>query len=103
MEYHDDEDAGWRCRAYPINPDAVFPVNRYMGATKVLKALSLIPEERRSPEIKRIIQSEVESLMDNNVYQYLRNPDGTRKDKAGWKRFEAPSSTRQTYWRCWTP
>jgi len=90
VDYHDDEHAGWKCRAYPINPDGVFPVNCYMGATKVLKVLSLIPEERRSLEIKRIILREVENLMDNNIYQYLRNPDGSRKDKAGWKRFGFP-------------
>jgi hypothetical protein len=89
-EYHDDEDAGWPCRAYPINPDGVFPVNCYMGAAKVLKALSHIPEERRSPEIRRVIRREVENILDNNIYQYLRNPDGTRKDKAGWKRFGFP-------------
>lgn len=90
VEYHDDENAGWRCRAYPIDPNRVFPVNCYMGAAKVLKALSIIPEERRSPEIRRVILREVGNLMDNNVYQYLRNPDGSRKDKAGWKRFGFP-------------
>ncbi len=88
--YHDDENAGWKCRAYPINPDAVFPVNCYMGAAKVLKAFSIIPDERRSPEIKSIIQREVENILDNNIYQYLRTPDGSRKDKAGWKRFGFP-------------
>jgi hypothetical protein len=90
VEYHDDDNAGWRCRAYPIDPEKVFPVNCYMGATKVLKALSLIPEEKRSPEIRRVILREVGNLMDNNVYQYLRNPDGSRKDKTGWKRFGFP-------------
>jgi hypothetical protein len=90
LDYHDDENAGWKCRAYPIDPARVFPVNCYMGATKVLKALSLIPEERRSPEIRRVILREVGNLMDNNIYQYLRNPDGSRKDKAGWKRFGFP-------------
>ena len=90
VEYHDDDNAGWRCRAYPIDPSRVFPVNCYMGATKVLKALSHIPEDRRSPEIRRVILREVGNLMDNNVYQYLRNPDGSRKDKAGWKRFGFP-------------
>jgi hypothetical protein len=90
VEYHDDDNAGWRCRAYPIDPSRVFPANCYMGATKVLKALSIIPEERRSPEIRRVILREVGSLMDNNIYQYLRNPDDGRKDKAGWKRFGFP-------------
>jgi len=88
--YHDDENAGWPCRAYPIDPDAVFPVNCYMGAAKVLKALSHIPEEMRSPDVRRIIQREVGNILDNNIHQYLRNPDGTRKDKAGWKRFGFP-------------
>jgi len=90
VEYHDDDNAGWRCRAYPIDPDRVFPVNCYMGATKVLKALSIIPEEKRSPEVRRVILREVDNIMDNNIYQYLRNPDGGRKDKAGWKRFGFP-------------
>jgi len=44
----------------------------------------------RSPDVKRIIQREVGNILDNNIYQYLRNPDGTRKDKAGWKRFGFP-------------
>lgn len=90
VEYHDDDNAGWRCRAYPVNPDRVFPANCYMGSVKVLKALSIIPEEKRSPEIRRVILREVDNIMDNSIYQYLRNPDGSRKDKAGWKRFGFP-------------
>jgi hypothetical protein len=90
LDYHDPENAGWRCRAYPINKDAVFPVNCYMGATKVLKALSTIPEKRRTHEIKVLIEREVENVLENGVYRYLRNPDGRRKDKAGWKRFGFP-------------
>jgi hypothetical protein len=90
LDYHDAENAGWKCRSYPINRDAVFPVNCYMGATKVLKALSTIPERRRSPEIKTLIGREVENILENGVYRYLRNPDGSRKDKAGWKRFGFP-------------
>ena len=90
VEDHDSEKAGWKCRAFPINPDAVFPANCYMGATKVLKAFSYIPEEERSPEIKSIIGREVENILENHIYKYLRNPDGTRKVKAGWKRFGFP-------------
>lgn len=90
IDYHDDENAGWKCRAYPIDPKKVFPTNCYMGATKILKALSLIPAEERTPEVRRLIMREVANLMDNNIYQYLRNPDGTRKDKTGWKRFGFP-------------
>ena len=88
--YHSAEDAGWGCRSYPINPDAVFPVNCYMGAAKTLRSLSVIPPERRSGEIEAVVSREVESMLENGVYRYLRNPDGSRKDKAGWKRFGFP-------------
>jgi hypothetical protein len=90
LDYHDALNAGWRCRAYPINRDAVFPVNCYMGATKILKALSAIPETSQTTEIKALIGREVENVLKNRVYRYLRSPDGSRKDKAGWKRFGFP-------------
>jgi len=90
VDDHSNEDAGWRCRAFPIDPSRVFPVNCYMGAAKVLKAFSAIPEEKRTPEMGEVIGREVESVLENGVYRYLRNPDGTRKDKAGWKRFGFP-------------
>jgi len=90
VDYHSMEDAGWKCRAFPINPDAVFLVNCYMGAAKVVKALSMILPEKRSREIEAIIDREVENILENGVFRYLRNPDGSRKDKAGWKRFGFP-------------
>ncbi|MCX6656330.1 MAG: nitrogen fixation protein NifH [Candidatus Bathyarchaeota archaeon] len=90
ISYHDNENAGWRCRSYPINPAAVYPKNCYMGAVKMLRALSMIPPQERRGEIKAIIDREVENILENGVYSYLRNPDGTRKDKAGWKRFGFP-------------
>ncbi len=88
--YHDTEGAGWRCRSYPINAAAVFPKNCYMGAVKMLHALALIPESKRSEVIQFVIDREVENILENYVYRYLRNPDDTRKDKAGWKRFGFP-------------
>jgi hypothetical protein len=88
--YYDDENAGWRCRAYPINPEGVFPINCYMGAMKILKAFSTIPEEKRSPRMKEIIKHEAEKILENKVHWYLRNSDGCRKEKAGWKRFGYP-------------
>ena len=88
--YHSMEDAGWLCRAFPINPDSVFPENCYMGGIKVLKALSFIPVNKRTREINAIIKREVENVLENEIYRYLRNSDGTRKDKAGWKRFGFP-------------
>ncbi len=88
--YYDKENTGWKCRAYPIDPTRVFPVNCFMGRTKILKAFSMIREEKRSPEMKRIIGLEVEEILENKVYQYLRSPDGSRKDKAGWTKFGFP-------------
>ena len=88
--YHDGENTGWRCRSYPINPAAVFPKNCYMGATKMLRALSMIPSQERSKEIQSIIDCEKQNILKNEVYRYLRNQDGTRKDKAGWKKFGFP-------------
>jgi len=87
---HAMEDAGWRCRAFPIDPAKVFPVNCYMGATKVLKAFSMISQNKRTAEMAKIIEREMENVVENGIYSYLRNPDGTRKDKAGWKRFGFP-------------
>ena len=90
VSYHDNESAGWRCRSYPISPAAVFPKNCYMGAVKMLRALSMIPPQERRGEIRTIIDREAENILENGVYRYLRNSDGTRKDKAGWKRFGFP-------------
>jgi len=89
-DYYDEENTGWKCRAFPIDPGKVFPVNCFMGRTKLLKAFSMIPEEMRAPEMKEIIKLEVEEILENGVYRYLRNPDGSRKDKAGWKKFGFP-------------
>jgi hypothetical protein len=61
-----------------------------MGSTKILKAFSIIPEDKRTPEVKSIIKRQVETLLENYIYRYLRKPDGSRKDKAGWKRFGFP-------------
>jgi len=90
LEDHSMEEAGWRCRAYPVNPEGVSPANCYMGATKVLRAFSTIPEEHRTREMRAVIDREVENILRHNIYQYLRTPDGSPKDKAGWKRFGFP-------------
>jgi hypothetical protein len=87
---HSSKDYGWRCRSYPINRAGVFPTNCYMGAVKVLKALSIIPSKKRPQEVRKIIEEETESILTNRVYKYLRGPKGERKDKEGWKRFGFP-------------
>lgn len=89
-DYYDKENTGWKCRAFPIDPSKVYPINCFMGRTKLLKVFSMIPEDMRDPEMKEIIELEVEEILENRVYRYLRNPDGSRKDKAGWKKFGFP-------------
>lgn len=90
VEYYDWEATGWNCRAYPINPNSVFPNNCFMGRVKNLRGLASIPREKRSKEIQRIIESEVEVVLENQVYRYLKDQDGNRKAKAGWTRFGFP-------------
>ncbi len=90
IDHFDTEEGGWKCRAYPINPDVVFPQMCYMGLCKVLKCFSVFPKQHRSPEITKIIDRVVEVILENQIYKYLRNPDGSRKEKFGWKRFGFP-------------
>ncbi len=89
-DYYSAKDGGWKCRAFPIDSSNVFPVNCYMGRIKMLRGLASIPKGKRSKRIQEIINQEVEVIFKNDVYKYLRNPDGTRKEKAGWKRFGFP-------------
>ncbi|MHA1906728.1 MAG: nitrogen fixation protein NifH [Candidatus Thorarchaeota archaeon] len=90
IDHHSDDVGGWKCRAFPIIPDTVFPANCFMGAAKMLKALAMIPVKKRSKDIQRIIEQEVEVILENQIYKYLRDSDGVRKEKAGWKRFGFP-------------
>jgi len=90
VDYHSDDVGGWKCRAFPIDKSKVFPENCYMGGIKVLKAFSYIPRNQWSSDLERIINQEVELILDNGILNYLRNPDGSRKAKAGWKRFGFP-------------
>ena len=90
IDYHSGDVGGWKCRAFPINPDNVFPVNCFMGGAKMLKALASIPSKKRSTELRKIIDREAEVILENQIYKYLRDYDGSRKAKAGWKRFGFP-------------
>jgi len=90
VDHYNAEEGGWKCRAYPINPDGVFPQTCFMGLCKVLKAFSVFPSTHRSKNINRIIDGVVEVILENHIYKYLRNPDGSRKEKVGWKRFGFP-------------
>jgi hypothetical protein len=90
VDHYDENHRGWKCRAYPINRDAVFPQECYMGLCKVLKAFSTFPKKHRSSKITNIINQLVDVILENQIHKYLRNPDGSRKEKAGWKRFGFP-------------
>lgn len=90
VEYHSDDVGGWKCRAFPIVKNTVFPENCYMGGVKMLRALAKIPKAQRSGDLDRIINQEVEIILENGIFRYLRKPDGSRKEKAGWKRFGFP-------------
>lgn len=89
IENHSD-DYGWHCRAFPIEPTKVFPKNCFMGAIKVLRGLAAIQSKDRPKEVQHIINQEVESIFQNEIYKYLRLPDGSRKIKAGWRTFRFP-------------
>ncbi|MHA1925127.1 MAG: hypothetical protein ACW974_04370 [Candidatus Thorarchaeota archaeon] len=90
VNYYDRKNGGWKCRAFPIDSSKVFPVNCFMGRTKMLRSLASIPVDSRSREIKSIVKEEVEVILENQIFKYLKNPDGSRKEKAGWKRFGFP-------------
>lgn len=90
IEYHSDDVGGWKCRAFPIDKTSVFPENCYMGGVKMLRAFAKIPRDQRSGNLDRIINQEVEIIFENGIFRYLRKPDGSRKEKAGWKRFGFP-------------
>jgi hypothetical protein len=86
----ENHDGGWPCRAYPIDRRKVFPEKCYMGGVKPLLAFSLIPEKERSRDIKEIIKKEIEIYLENEVYMYLKDEKGKRKEKFGWTRFGFP-------------
>jgi len=90
VDYHSEDVGGWKCRAFPIDKSKVFPVNCYMGGVKMLRALARIPKKQRSSDLDQIIDQEIEIILENGIFRYLRNPDGSRKEKAGWKRFGFP-------------
>ncbi|MBU7023991.1 MAG: nitrogen fixation protein NifH [Theionarchaea archaeon] len=83
-------EAGWPCRAYPIDRGKVFPEKCYMGGVKPLMAFSMVPEEERTEEMKRIIDEEVEIYLENEIFMYLKDERGERKPKPGWMRFGFP-------------
>jgi hypothetical protein len=83
-------DEGWQCRVYPIDRKKVLPENCYMGGVKPLLAFSMIPQNERSKDMREIIKRGIEIYLENEVFMYLRDEKGKRKEKFGWTRFGFP-------------
>ncbi|MBU7042269.1 MAG: nitrogen fixation protein NifH [Theionarchaea archaeon] len=81
---------GWSCRAYPIDKQKVSPLHCYMGGIKPLQALSMIPESERTQLIRDVITEEIEIYLENEIFLYLKDENGKKKEKPGWKRFGFP-------------
>ena len=60
----------------------------HMGAVKVLKALSEIPENKRSSEVRSSIKKGVEYILKHHIYR--RSHDLDRVAKPGWLKFGFP-------------
>jgi hypothetical protein len=59
-----------------------------MGVVKTLKALAEIPPERRSPEVRRVLDEGAEFILRHHVHK--RSHDLARDSKPGWKRLGFP-------------
>ncbi len=60
----------------------------HMGVVKALKALSAIPEPRRSPAVRGTLEQGSEFVLAHHVHK--RSHDLTRVSKPGWKRLGFP-------------
>jgi hypothetical protein len=83
-------DEGWPCRVYPIDRKKLIPKNCFMGGVKPLLAFSMIPEKKRSKEMKKTIKKEIEIYLENEVFMYLRDEKGNKKAKFGWTHLGFP-------------
>jgi hypothetical protein len=79
-------------------PPDQWPYNKYemcygkhtchMSAAKILKALAEVPEEKRTPDIKRVIEEGVEYFLIHHIHK--RSHDLSKVSKPGWLRFGFP-------------
>lgn len=79
-------------------PPQVWPYDKYdicfgkhtchMGAVKALKALSEIPADKRSKDVRRTIKDGIEYILKHHVHK--RSHDLTRVSRPGWRRFSFP-------------
>jgi hypothetical protein len=60
----------------------------HMGAIKTLKALSEIPENKRSADVKSMIEKGAEYILKHHIYKKSHNLD--RVAKPGWLKFGFP-------------
>ena len=80
------------------NPPRGWPYDRYeicwgkhtchMGVVKALKALAEIPPDKRSADVKNMIERGVEYMLAHHIHK--RSHDLTRVSKPGWLRFGFP-------------
>jgi hypothetical protein len=79
-------------------PPQVWPYNKdemcwgrhtcHMGVVKMLKALAEIPEDKRSPEVKKAIEAGAEFMLIHHIHKQSHN---LKKDsKPGWKKLGFP-------------
>jgi hypothetical protein len=61
----------------------------HSGAAKILKALAAIPEEERSPEIRRTIDAGAEYFLKHHIYK--RSHDFSRAVKPKWTKLGFPT------------
>ena len=60
----------------------------HMGVVKALKALSAVPEEKRTPAVQDTIHKAAEFMLTHHIYK--RSHDLNRTAKPGWLRFGFP-------------
>jgi hypothetical protein len=60
----------------------------HMGVVKTLKGLAEIPPERRSADVRRVLDEGAEFVLRHHVHK--RSHDLSRDSKPGWKRFGFP-------------
>ena len=87
-----------RCDDGDSKPPAVWPYDRYqmcwgkhschMGVIKSLKALSVIPEEKRNKEVKEKIKSLAEYFLQHHIFK--KSHDLSKVSKPGWLKLGFP-------------
>jgi hypothetical protein len=81
---------GWKCSYYTADPTKVRPPHCYMGTIKLLNALRLISPVKRTTTTRRIIKTQVNTCLENQIYQYRLSKTGQPTSKRSWQQFAFP-------------